>query len=408
MKGPEESDGRSLARARWLLTAQLAGAITGVVLVVGALMFLTTTGGQQRDAQRDLRFYVARSSIESPPPCVWMFAQDRGSLRGTPSAPADLPVRSSMRRVANGGATLVERRRIGGIDYLIRTGRRGDMVVQAAMDLRYQQQERQRLYLALTVAELAGLLAALVTGQVLARRAISPLEEALRRQRRFVADASHELRTPLTRLHTRAQLLARRAATADIDKDLRTIVSDTRQFGEVIEDLLMSAQLGQATARRELVDLAAVVESVAEAESARAQARSIALEVRRDPGAYLVLGVPAALRRVVGALVDNALDHTTPGGHIELTLDRTGKRREVVLTVRDDGVGFDQAKERLIFERFKHGNAGDGRRFGLGLALVREVVDSHGGRVSATGEPGRGAAFTVRLPSVSVEAAAAR
>jgi signal transduction histidine kinase len=282
------------------------------------------------------------------------------------------------------------------------------MVVQAAMDLRYQQQERQRLYLALTVAELAGLLAALVTGQVLARRAISPLEEALRRQRRFVADASHELRTPLTRLHTRAQLLARRAATADIDKDLRTIVSDTRQFGEVIEDLLMSAQLGQATARRELVDLAAVVESVADAESARAQARSIALEVRRDPGAYLVLGVPAALRRVVGALVDNALDHTTPGGHIELTLDRTGKRREVVLTVRDDGVGFDQAKERLIFERFKHGNAGDGRRFGLGLALVREVVDSHGGRVSATGEPGRGAAFTVRLPSVSVEAAAAR
>jgi signal transduction histidine kinase len=391
-----------------LLTAQLAGAITGVVLIVGALMFLTTTGGQRADAERDLRFYVARSSIESPPPCVWMFAQDRGSLRRTPSAPADLPVRSSLRRVANGGGTLVERRRIGGIDYLIRTGRRGGTVVQAAMDLRYQQQERQRLYLALTVAELAGLLAALVTGQVLARRAISPLEEALRRQRRFVADASHELRTPLTRLHTRAQLLARRAPTAEIDKDLRTIVSDTRLFGEVIEDLLMSAQLGHGTARRELVDLAAVAESVADAESARAQARSIALDVHRAPGAYLVLGVPAALRRVVGALVDNALDHTAPGGHIELILDRTGKRREVVLTVRDDGVGFDQDQERLLFERFKHGDAGDGRRFGLGLALVREVVDSHGGRVSATGEPGRGAAFTVRLPAASVASAAAR
>ncbi|MFB9835549.1 sensor histidine kinase [Actinoallomurus acaciae] len=408
MTGTQESDGRSLARARWLLTVQLAGAITGVVLIVGALMFLTTTGGQRRDSERDLRFYVARSSVESPPPCVWMFAWDGASLRRTPSAPADLPVRSSLLRVANGGGTVVERRRIGGIDYLIRTGRRGGTVVQAAMDLRYQQQERQRLYLALTVAELAGLLAALVTGQVLARRAISPLEEALRRQRRFVADASHELRTPLTRLHTRAQLLARRASTADIDKDLRTIVSDTRQFGEVIEDLLMSAQLGHATARRDLVDLATVVESVADAESARAQARSIALTVNRDPGGYLVLGVPAALRRVVSALVDNALDHTAPGGHIELALDRTGKRREVVLTVRDDGVGFDQDQERLIFERFKHGNTGDGRRFGLGLALVREVVDSHGGRVSAAGEPGRGAAFTVRLPSASVEAAVAR
>jgi two-component system OmpR family sensor kinase len=404
MKGPRESGSRSLARAKWLLTAQIAGAITGVVLIVGALMLVMTTTGQRRDAERDLRFYVARGSIESPPPCVWMFAQDGGSLRRTPSAPADLPIRSSLQRVASGDGALVERRRIRGIDYLVRTERRGTAVVQAAMDLRYQLQERHRLYLALTVAEVAGLLAALVTGQVLACRAIAPLEEALRRQRRFVADASHELRTPLTRLHTRAQLLVRRAPTADIDKDLRTIVSDTRQFGEVIEDLLMSAQLGRATAHRELVDLAAVAEWVATAESARAQARSIVIEVSRGPGPYLVCGIPAALRRVVGALVDNALDHTRPGGHIQLTLDRTGKRREVVLTVRDDGVGFDQDQDQRIFERFKHGNAGDGRRFGLGLALVREVVDSHGGRVTAVGEPGRGAAFTVRLPPASAEA----
>ena len=398
MTGPREPDGRTLSRARWLLTAQLAGAITGVVLVVGALMFLTTTTGQRRDAERDLRYSVARGGIESAPPCVWMSAWQGGALRRTPGAPAGLPIRSSLRHVAAGGGPVVEHRRVGGVAYLVRTGRRGDAVVQAALDLRYQRQERRRLYLALTVGEVAGLLAALVTGQVLARRAIAPLEEALRRQRRFVADASHELRTPLTRLHTRAQLLARRGAAAGLDEDLRRIVSDTRQFGEVIDDLLMSAQLGRVTARREPVDLAAVAESVVAAESARAEARSVALAVRREPGPYLVCGVPAALRRVVGALVDNALTHTPAGGHVEVSLEHTGRRGEVVLTVRDDGVGFDQGQERLIFERFKHGGTGDGRRFGLGLALVREVVDSHGGQVSAVGEPGRGAAFTVRLP----------
>ncbi len=401
MSGPRESDARSLAVARWLLTAQLAGAITGVVLFVGALMFGTTTAGQRHDAERDLGFAVAHSSVENPPPCEWLFAQDAGSLRRTPSAPADLPVLASMRRVATGGGTLVERRRIHGIDYLISTGHRGGTVVQAAMDLRYQGQERHRLYLALTVAEIAGLIAALVTGQVLARRAIAPLEEALRRQRRFVADAGHELRTPLTRLHTRAQLLARRAPDADLGKDLRAIVADSRQFGEVIDDLLMSAQLSRTPERRVLVDLAAVAESVAAAETARAEARSIALKVSRGPGQYRVLGIPAALRRVVDALVDNALDHTRPGGHIELTLDRTGKRHEVVLTVRDDGVGFSPDEEQLIFERFKHGNTGEGRRFGLGLALVREVVGSHGGRVTAAGSPGGGAAFTVHLPPAS-------
>jgi two-component system, OmpR family, sensor kinase len=362
-------------------------------------MILTTVAGQHRDARRDLGFYVARGSVESPPPCVWMFALDGGTLRRTPSAPAALPIRASLSRVASGGGALVEHRKVGGLDYLVRTDRRGTAVVQAAMDLRYQGQERHRLYLAFTVAGVAGLLIALAIGQVLACRAIAPLEEALSRQRRFVADASHELRTPLTRLHTRAQLLARRAPTADIDQDLRTIVSDTRQFGEVIEDLLLSAQLGRTSARHELVDLTAVAEWVATAESARAEARSVTLEVRPGQDRYLVHGIPAALRRVVGALVDNALDHTHPGGHVELTLDRTGKHRDVLLTVRDDGVGFDEDQGQRIFERFKHGNTGDGRRFGLGLALVREVVESHGGRVTAEGEPGQGASFAVRLPS---------
>jgi two-component system OmpR family sensor kinase len=394
---PQENEERELRRTTWRLTVQIAGAITGTVLLVGVLMCLALTVGQRWNAESDLTAAMAGSSIQNPAPAVWMFALEGGVLRGTPNAPAGLPVRSDLGRVAAGGPVLVEERTIGGSAYLVRTERRGTVVLQAAMDLRYQGQERRLAYLVFAVAEIVGLVAAVATGQVLARRAVAPLGEALRRQRRFVAEASHELRTPLTRLHVRAQLLARKTQASGLDDELAALIADTRQFGEVIEDLLMSAQLEVADTARELVDLSAVAESVVSAESLRAQARSVGLDLRRGSGDQLVLGVPGALRRVVGALVDNALNHTRPEGRIEVVVETVGAGREVVLTVRDDGAGFPADQAELIFQRFK-GGRGNGRRFGLGLALVREVVENHGGRVTAIGNPGTGAEFTVYLP----------
>jgi two-component system, OmpR family, sensor kinase len=393
-----EKEEREVRRARWSLTAQIAGGITGTVLLVGVLMCLSVSLGDRWDAERTLTAAIAGDSIENPPPCVWMFAMDGGTQRRTPDEPAGLPVRSDLARVAAGGPALVEEQTIGGNTYLVRTQRRDGVVVQAAMNLRYQGEDRRWVYLAFALAEITGLIAAVVIGQVLASRAVAPLREALRRQRRFVADASHELRTPLTRLHVRAQLLAREAQPSGLDDELAALVADTRQFSEVIEDLLMSAQLEGADAVRELVDLATVAESVVSAESLRAQARSVELTLRRGSGDHLVLGVPPALRRVVAALVDNALDHTSPGGHIEVMLSSAGTRREVELTVRDDGAGFPADQAELIFRRFNRGPGGNGRRFGLGLALVREVVENHGGRVTATGQPGHGAEFIVQLP----------
>jgi signal transduction histidine kinase len=377
-----DAERRALARSRWALTAQLAGAILAVITVVGAIVGCTVMDGQRRTAERELGYVIARDQVADPPPCVWIFTADG---RHSPNAPAGLPI------TARPGT---RERWISGRHYLVRTGRGA----QAAMDLLYQDQERRRLCLALMIAEAAGLLAALVTGQLLARRAISPLEEALRRQHRFVADASHELRTPLTRLHLRAQLLARRMPGAELE----AIVADTRQFGEVIEDLLLSARLGPAGGAP--VDLADVARAAVSAEAARAHDRRVFLELHREGGTgdtadTRVNGIEAALRRVVDALVDNALGHTSPGGHIEVTVARRG--RNVELTVRDDGRGFDQSQSELLFRRFAHGDNGEGRRFGLGLALARQVVESHEGSITAMGEPGKGASFTVTLPALA-------
>jgi signal transduction histidine kinase len=389
-----------------VLTGQIAAIITAVVLLVGVIAWGLMARGQHVDGRRELAGSLSTASVAHPWPCVWMFERRGTTTLRTPAAPDALPVTADLDAVSRRHPVLVARHRVGGIDYLVRTEWHPDRVAQATLDLRYQAAERERLYLALALAEAAGLVGALAGGRLLAGRAFRPLAEALRRQRTFVADASHELRTPLTQIHTRAQLLERRlrggADPAALAAETARLVAGSRQFGEVLDDLLLAAQPGPAGTSPVPVDLAAVVREVAAAESARVQRRGLALRAEVT-GSYPVAGARASLRRVVNALVDNAIGHTPAGGHVTVALAYDGA--DVVLTVADDGVGLDPARAEEIFARFARGEHGAGRRFGLGLALVREVVTSHGGTITATGEPGRGAAFTVRLPAAARDAA---
>ncbi|GAA4208737.1 sensor histidine kinase [Actinocatenispora rupis] len=404
--GPEE---RLIRRGRWVLTGQIAAIITVVVLLVGAIAWGLMVRGQYVDGRRELAGSLSTASVTHPWPCVWMFERRGTTTLRTPAAPDALPVTTDLTAVSRQHPVLVARHRVGGIDYLVRTEWHPGRVAQATLDLRYQATERDRLYLALALAEVAGLLGALAGGRLLSGRAIRPLAEALRRQRSFVADASHELRTPLTQIHTRAQLLERRlhsgADPAVLAEDTARVVAGTRQFGEVLDDLLLAAQLGPDGAHPVPVDLAGLVREVAAAESARTDRRGLTLTVD-VPESCPVTGVAASLRRVVNALVDNAIGHTPAGGTVTLTLAYDSG--EVVLRVADDGVGLDPGEAERIFARFARGEHGAGRRFGLGLALVREVVTSHGGTIAAAGTPGRGATFTVRLPAAPVVAGAGR
>ncbi|MGR6916949.1 sensor histidine kinase [[Actinomadura] parvosata] len=392
-----DPDRRLLVRARRRITVQVAGAISVVLALVGVLVWCAMGHGQGTAAERDLGVAAQRSPLAYPPPCVWLYElRADGTVRASPGAPAALPVRAELARVSAGAAPRTERISAAGRDYLVHTRRRAGTTVQAVMDLRYQAAEQARLLRTLAGAEVAGLLAALLVGQVVSRRAIAPLGEALARQRRFAADVSHELRTPLTRLHTRAQLLSRRLRGGTdpilLIDEVDQLVKGSGQLGEVVADLLRSAQFKQLRRPFGPVDLAALAAELAAAEDARAAARGVDIVVRCDgPGDHVVRGVESALRRVVSALLDNALGHTGPGGHIWVTL--AGEPGTVLLTVRDDGAGLDPEDAERLFTRF------EGTGFGLGLALVREVVDGHHGTITADGRPGRGAVFTVRLPA---------
>jgi signal transduction histidine kinase len=389
-----------LRKSRRIITAQIAVVITIVVTAVGALAYCVVVRGQRTDMNRTLDFALSRNTVSDPPGCVWLFRQTRGVLTASPGAPAGLPIRGPINAVSKGHSAITASYKANGNSYEARTIRRGDTVVQAVLDKRFLNDDRSRLLIALGIAELIGLAAAGLTGGVLARRAIAPLGEALSRQRRFVADASHELRTPLTQLHTRAQLLDRQlredGGPPEVAAEVAAMLASTRQFGAVVEDLLLSAQLRSAPRQFGAVDLAGLAAAAVTAEHTRARAAGIVLQQEIRP--CVVHGVESALRRVVVALVDNALGHSRAGGRVLVSLSTVDGR--ALLTVSDDGVGFDQRDAGRIFDRFARGDNGAGRRFGLGLALVREVVESHGGQVTATGEPDVGASFSVSLPAV--------
>lgn len=259
---------------------------------------------------------------------------------------------------------------------------------------------------ALIIAAFVGIAIAGILGFWIARRAVAPLGDALALQRRFVADAGHELRTPLTVLHTRAQLLARRLAPGDPARPVvDQLLDDSRVLGEIVDEMLESAALAGDPRRGEPLSSAELVmDSAASMQVLAGEAKvSLAVETPQD---LPIRGSRTALRRALTALVDNALSHTPAGGHVVIATAPFGDR--VLITVTDDGEGLADGDADRLTERFARGQAsatrvGGGRRFGLGLSLVREVATAHGGTFSLTGLPGAGVRATIELPGARNE-----
>ncbi|MEV6845482.1 HAMP domain-containing sensor histidine kinase [Actinoplanes sp. NPDC051411] len=399
---------RGIVRRARLRMGLFVGLAVGALLgVVGVVAYAGLVRSQDRQISQELSWGVSHGVVAGPVGCNWLFRLNASRLDTGPiPAPAGFPLRPAMERVAAGAPPVTETLTANGTTYHVLTQMRGDTVVQVVFDARYQVADRRHLLMAFAVAALVGLLAAGLTGVVVGHRAVAPLAEALERQRRFVADASHELRTPIAQVHTRAQMLARRAR-AD-QGDLDRLVGTTRRLGEIVDELLLSARLaaGPSGPAREPVDLTGLVETTVATEADRAAEQDVKLVFEGPDEPLLVTGVESALRRMVAELLSNALTHTPAGGRITVTLRQPAD--QVELAVADTGDGFDPADGTRLFDRFHRGAGAGERRFGIGLALLREVVTGHGGTITADGRPGAGATFTVRLPAGPSPAGATR
>jgi signal transduction histidine kinase len=227
------------------------------------------------------------------------------------------------------------------------------------------------------------------------------LEVSDRARRQLLADVSHELMTPLTAMRGYVETLSMQEVQLDAatrERYMRIIDDETRRLENIIGDLLDLARLegGGTTFRRERVEVRALFDRVAMRHEREMHARSIDLAREISGGAEWVTGDPDRLEQVLQNLAANALRHTPDGGRITLTADAVEKG--VRLTVRDSGTGISPEHLPLIFDRFYKADAARraGGGSGLGLSIVKTIVERHGGTISAGNE--HGAVFEITLP----------
>jgi PAS domain S-box-containing protein len=235
------------------------------------------------------------------------------------------------------------------------------------------------------------------------RAARAELERASRIKDEFVATLSHELRTPLNAILGWTQLLrARGADPQKVQQGLEVIERNARTQAQMISDLLDVSRVisGKMRLDPRWIDLAAVVDQAAGSIRLAAEAKGIRLEEVRHDGEVRLYGDPDRLQQVVWNLLSNAIKFTPRGGRVVVGLDSDGSSAEIRVT--DDGQGFAPELAPSLFERFRQADASTTRRhggLGLGLSIVKQLVELHGGTVQAEspGE-GLGATFRILLP----------
>jgi signal transduction histidine kinase len=235
------------------------------------------------------------------------------------------------------------------------------------------------------------------------RRKNEELAEAARRKDDFLAVLGHELRNPLAALGSASYLLDQASLHEPATAPFRqTIARQTAQLSRLVDDLLDVARIsrGRIELRRGPVDLRDVVRRAIDASRHLINARQHALAVAL-PGAPLVVeGDAARLEQVLGNLLFNAAKYTEPGGQISVAATRA--EDAITLTVKDTGLGIPAEVLPHVFDLFVQGGAGATRvqgGLGIGLSLVRSLVELHGGTVEArSAGAGRGSEFVVRLP----------
>ncbi|HXH10624.1 MAG TPA: ATP-binding protein [Alphaproteobacteria bacterium] len=249
-------------------------------------------------------------------------------------------------------------------------------------------------------------------------RMAQSVQEVLARQQAFVADAAHELRSPLASLALRIELLHRHGseATAFTPHYLSQMAQDVERLRRLVDHLLALARLDEGVALvRSPLDLAPVLYEIADEMTPQAQAAGVHLQMDVPPHLPAVMANAEAMRIMVRNLLDNALQYTPPGGLV--TLEATAEKQqpstpggarlhanqpsEVIIQVRDTGIGIPADHLPHIFERFYRVDQARSRRqggAGLGLALVRSIVEAHGGWIGVKSKVSQGTTFTICLP----------
>jgi two-component system, OmpR family, sensor kinase len=230
------------------------------------------------------------------------------------------------------------------------------------------------------------------------------VESSQKSQRQFVADVSHELKTPLTSIQGFAQaILDGTADTPERRKQAAGIIhNEAGRMHRMVLNLLDLARLESGTAdlKMSAVDVQALLQNIVDKFTPQAQKAGILLRLEVPDNLPVLTGDGDRLAQVFTNLIDNALKFTPAGGEVALSVRPAASEMEIVIS--DTGVGIPAEALPRLFDRFYQVDAaragGEGHGAGLGLAIAKEIVDAHGGRISVRSELGRGTSSVIHLP----------
>ena len=311
-----------------------------------------------------------------------LIVDDLATLEGTTA-----DVQKSMRSLM-GAPLMIERNVMGVIHVSTSEARRF-----TENDLRLMQLVADRVALAIEQARLYDA----------EQRARTEAEEANRIKDEFLATVSHELRSPLNAILGWVKLLRdSKLNEADAARALETVERSARTQNRIIDDLLDVSRIISGKLRLDVrpIEPARIIVAAVEGLRPAAEAKAISLDISLDGGAGVILGDSDRVQQLVWNLVLNAIKFTPRGGHVDVKLECADP--DVQITVTDTGAGIKPEFLPLVFDRFRQADGSSTRNqggLGLGLAIVRHLVELHGGtvRVDSLGEA-QGARFTVRLP----------
>jgi two-component system, OmpR family, sensor histidine kinase CiaH len=397
--------------------------VTALLVVVGVTTGLVATRLMDQNVERALEAAVASSlraseeSDEGSAPSstdtfVLLLDQDGRAVRvASGAALREMPDRAAIAAAAASGRDLRDGT-YGGVHARLLTlpatipGHDDQRTLvgfaQAGYRLELHEEQEQQVWWTIAIVSALGIVGAGVITLLVTRRALGPVRAAFATERRFVAAASHELRTPVAIVRASAEILQREELIADEGRPLVSdIVAEADRMGLLVADLLSLASAEAGAIRVELrpVELVGWLGGLARRAESMAAGAGLSVVTELPAGRTVVVEADEdRLSQLILILVDNAVQHSPPGGAITLGVGAGGGK--ATIAVRDQGPGIAAADRERIFEPFARlpGKRRSRSGSGLGLAIARQLASRHGGELWVDDAPGGGARFTVRLP----------